>query len=291
MNLQRTRAVVGPRVVWLLPCFLCLLCGAAGAQTDTAASATAVQKIPAMVATLAHKRVIPKTDPYCGTGRYSPCTAVTVPRTFYHYEIKIGHRGIIDWVLVELRQTTGTAAAATSDTVVARKAAFLLSNGRVVDARRYTTRSPRPSPDDCPAEVGANTSGCPAVWFDNVDMTDGMYVVVRHRNHLDVISARPATRQGDVYSYDFSTDIEQAYGGELGHGLSEGEVATMYSGDANGNGIAEIGDTLYTVVDNFVPVYSGRDCNLDGLMARHECGSYYYGPDYLPHIGHVSQVP
>lgn len=288
VNTQRVETANGRRTAWLLPCLLCALSGAAVAQTDTATSATAVQKIPGMMAMLAHKFVIPKTDPYCNSAGYSPCTAVTVPRTFWHYDRQRGYRGIIDWVLVELRRSEGDAHTATADTIVARKAAFLLSNGRIVDARRYTTRTPQPSPDDCPAEVAANSPGCPAVWFDNVDMTDGMYIVVRHRNHLDIMSARPAARQGDVYSWDFSTSVEQAFGGELGQGLGDGEVAAMFSGDANGNGVAEMRDALYTVLDNFDPIYSDRDCNLDGYITRRECGYYRFG---FQHVGHVSQVP
>lgn len=278
-----------PRLALLLSCLLCAFCGVAGAQTDTATSATAVQKIPGMMAMLAHKFVIPKTDPYCNSERYSsPCTAVTVPRTFWHYDRQRGYRGIIDWVLVELRRSEGDAHTATEDTIVARKAAFLLSNGRVVDALRYTTHTPQPGPDDCPADITANSPGCPAVWFDNVDMTDGMYIVVRHRNHLDIMSARAAMRRGDVYSWDFSTGVEQALGDELGQGLNAGAVAAMFSGDANGNGVAEVRDALYTVVDNFEPIYADRDCNLDGYVTRFECGNYYRD---FARIGHVSQVP
>jgi len=156
---------------------------------------------------------------------------------------------------------------------------------------RYTTRTPQPGPDDCPADITANSPGCPAVWFDNVEMTDGMYIVVRHRNHLDIMSVRPATRQGDLYSYDFSADIEQALGGELGHGLNDGGVAAMFSGDANGNGVAEFRDALFTVVNNFEPIYSDRDCNLDGYVTHFECGNYYNPLDPFPRMGHVSQVP
>ena len=289
MNSQRIETANGRRTAWLLPCLLSLLSGAAGAQT----AAPAVQQIPGMVASLAHKTVIPKTDPYCNSGRYSsPCTAVTVPRTFWHYDRKRGHRGIIDWVLVELRQTAGGPHTATEDTIVARKAALLLSNGRVVDARRYTTLSPQPGPDDCPAEITANTAGCPAVWFDNVEMTDSMYIVVRHRNHLDVISARPVTRQGDVYSWDFSVGIGQAFGGELGHGLHTGGVAVLYSGDGNGNNVIEMRDSRYTLFNNFVAIYSDRDCNMNGFIARSECGDYVYNPYRdAENTGRVSQVP
>ena len=293
VNTQRVETANGRRTAWLLPCLLCVLSGAAVAQTDTATSATAVQKIPGMMAMLAHKFVIPKTDPYCNSERYSPpCTAVTVPRTFWHYDRQRGYRGIIDWVLVELRRSEGDAHTATADTIVARKAAFLLSNGRIVDARRYTTRTPQPSPDDCPAEVAANSPGCPAVWFDNVDMTDGMYIVVRHRNHLDIMSARPAARQGDVYSWDFSTSVEQALGGELGQHLGDGEVAMMFFGDANGNEMAEVRDAFYTRLDNSIPVYADRDCDMNGFLTRNECGFYFPGlVSYHPHAGRVSQVP
>jgi len=159
-------------------------------------------------------------------------------------------------------------------------------------ARPSPTRTPQPGPDDCPADITANSPGCPAVWFDNVEMTDGMYIVVRHRNHLDIMSVRPATRQGDLYSYDFSTSVEQAFGGELGQHLDDSGVAVMFGGDANGNEMAEVRDALYTMLDNSIPVYSDRDCNMDGFLTRHECGYYLPGLiSYHPHAGRVSQVP
>ncbi|MBL7105055.1 MAG: hypothetical protein ISS18_12065 [Bacteroidales bacterium] len=44
----------------------------------------------------------------------------------------IPNSDVIDWALVELRETTGDASTATSDSVVARQAAFLLKDGTIL---------------------------------------------------------------------------------------------------------------------------------------------------------------
>ena len=48
------------------------------------------------------------------------------------YVTTIPNSNIVDWILVELRETTGNASTATSDSIVARKAGFILNNGLIV---------------------------------------------------------------------------------------------------------------------------------------------------------------
>ena len=48
------------------------------------------------------------------------------------------------------------------------------------------------------------------------------YVVVWHRNHPGVLSGTsPQLGTGDIYYFDFSTDLTQAYGGGVGYKLIE----------------------------------------------------------------------
>ena len=116
--------------------------------------------------------------------------------------------GVVDWVLVELRQAASPDLA-TSETILNKRAAFVKSNGSVVDL-----------------------DGSSPVSFDNLSVTAGnnLYVVIRHRNHLAIMSANAAVLTGGVYNYDFTTGINQTYGGENGF-KQVGSAFVMVAGD------------------------------------------------------------
>ena len=109
------------------------------------------------------------------------------PTTVYgHYTVSnvvsIPNSDIVDWILVELR--TGTDAS----TKVAERAAFLKSDGTIVD-----------------------TDGSSPVTFTGLSAGD-YYVVVRHRNHLAIMSTSAITlSSGSTTSYDFTTAQSKAY--------------------------------------------------------------------------------
>ncbi len=114
---------------------------------------------------------------------------------------------VVDWVLVELRDAT-SAANATGATTIARQAAFVLNNGAVV-----------------------GLDGASDLLFTN-GVTNQLFVVVWHRNHLGVMSANPLANIGGIYSYNFTTGAGQAYGADA-HKLLAGGVYGMYGGDGN----------------------------------------------------------
>ena len=70
----------------------------------------------------------------------------------------------------------------------------------------------------------------------NPTLTNNLFVVVRHRNHLDVLSSTNASLSGYNYTYNFSTDINQAYGGIAGYKQLSGTVYGMVSGDGDADG-------------------------------------------------------
>jgi len=153
----------------------------------------------------------------------------------------------VDWVLVELRQTSGPVESAGGNTVIARKPGLLLSSGRVVDATDYRNLDSA-GRNSCLTESGASSleanDNCPDLLFQGVAVTDNLYVVVRHRNHLDVISSVAVTSTAsDRYVYDFSSSVGQARNGGLGaqksfQGTPSRErnlgVAVMPAGDIAG---------------------------------------------------------
>ena len=118
--------------------------------------------------------------------------------------------GIVDWVLVELRDATD-AVSAHPGTTIAMQAAFLLSDGSV---------------------VGMDGSSILAF---NHSIIHTLFVVVWHRNHLGIMSAYGVTETGGVYSYDFSTAEDRVYGDDLGHKELDAGVWGMIAGDGDSN--------------------------------------------------------
>jgi len=126
--------------------------------------------------------------------------------------ITIPRSDIVDWILLELRETTGGPETATSSTSVGKKAAFLLSTGEVV------------------AIDGSNLPE-----FD-ISVNNNLFIVVWHRNHLGVLSANPLNFNGiDTWSYDFTTTSGQAYGGT--NALTE--IAPGYFGMLPGDALPD----------------------------------------------------
>jgi hypothetical protein len=151
---------------------------------------------------------------------------------------------IVDWVLVELR--TGTAAA----TKTAIQAAFLKSNGTIVD-----------------------TNGTSPLTYHGIP-SGQYYIVVRHRNHLPVMTAALLALNASGDQYDFTTAQEKAYGTNAMFALTGGGFG-LIAGDVTGNknvkyaGAANDRSALLLAVgaaDPTVPLngYVNSDVNLDG---------------------------
>lgn len=150
--------------------------------------------------------------------------------------------GVVDWIVIQLRDAD-IPANATSTTIKGTKAAFLMSDGSVV-----------------------GLDGSSNVLFPSTSITQNMFVVIFHRNHLGIMSANPLTESGGMYSYDFSTDASKVYGGTNGYKLVDSNVWAMVAGDGNGSGI--IGNTDETAVwktDLGTSGYFGGDFDLNGI--------------------------
>jgi PKD repeat protein len=168
---------------------------------------------------------------------------------------------VIDWVLVELRDAT-SAATATVATRIARKSAFLLKNGSVVDV-----------------------NGTSLLHFTNT-LSNQLFVAVYHRNHISVISANALVKVGGVYTYDFTTAANQVHGSILGHKeLTTGKWG-MFAGDTDGNGATGNSDKLTWSNRAGDKKYHGGDMNLDTQINNIDKDNYWY-----PNLGKGSQVP
>ena len=143
----------------------------------------------------------------------------------------------VDWVLVELRDSTDW------NTVVYRKAALLLNDGRVVDARATAT----------------------ALSITNQTPYEAAYrIVVRSRQHLATLS-NIAVNLPNANAFDFSTAITQAEGPHQQVQVAP-TVWAQYAGDLDHNGVINFSDyNFYALAPNGT-VYNVADVNMDGQV-------------------------
>ena len=142
------------------------------------------------------------------------------------------HTDIVDWVLVEIKNSLMV--------TVGTRAAFLKNDGTIVDVDGLS-----------PVVIKGRPEG-------------NYYIVIRHRNHLAVMSAGMETLNGASSMYDFTTGTSQCYGNDA---ADLGGVYGMYSGDTDGDG------TINYAVD-LAPVWNERgqsgylegDTDMDGTV-------------------------
>ena len=150
---------------------------------------------------------------------------------------------VVDWVLVELR--TGTASATV--TANGKKAGFLLKDGSIV-----------------------GTDGSSLLAFPLVEMGN-YYIVVRHRNHLPIMSAAAQPLSSTSVLYDFTTASAKAYGTGPMAALAGGKFG-LWGGDVNLNNVIRYGGPSNdpaaisaAIGTSVVNAYSQYDVNMNGV--------------------------
>ena len=94
---------------------------------------------------------------------------------------------IVDWVILELRDAASPELAM-SGTVLMKKAALLRNDGKVAGMDRQSF-----------------------VEFETT-FTQGLFVVIHHRNHLSINSSASLSESGGVYSWNFTNNSNMVYG-------------------------------------------------------------------------------
>jgi len=94
-----------------------------------------------------------------------------------------------------------------------------------------------------------------------------LYVAIRHRNHLAVMSSAALTFNQWTLSHDFTTGSDKYYGGTNGAVLVGSGVWGLIAGDADGDG--KITATDRAICSNQVGKtgYLSGDLNLDGVVS------------------------
>ncbi|MCD4736831.1 MAG: PKD domain-containing protein, partial [Bacteroidales bacterium] len=175
----------------------------------------------------------------------------------------IPNNNVVDWILIELRETSGGPETAGNSTMIARKAGFLLSDGSITDI-----------------------DGLSPLTFGGVSVQNNLYAVVWHRNHLAVISNYPLVETGGLYSYVFHDSMDKVYGGVLGHKEING-TWVMISSDGNADMFVNNNDKLdiWNVQAGNSGYYSG-DFDVNGNVDNSDKND-----KWMPNAGKGSQVP
>ncbi len=61
-------------------------------------------------------------------------------------------------------------------------------------------------------------------------------LVVKHRNHLGILSSASPVLNGRVYSYDFTSGMDNVFGGDKAHKQVYPGIWGMMAADANADG-------------------------------------------------------
>ncbi len=227
---------------------------------------------------------VPLQDPYCDVTPV-PCQSI---------EVAAVPADVVDWVLLELRSTDAGDAANAATDVIARKPAFLLSNGRVVDAARYAEQMVQASTLLCTAAELEAQATCPDVEFMELEEADGedIYLVARHRNHLDVISATNITgvadenRNADIYSHDFSVG-GSALNDDSALKEKDSNIHVLYGGDVNQDGEISIIDYTDGAASSIgISAYHAGDTNFSSIVTPAD-----YSDIIANNLTQSSQVP
>ncbi len=118
------------------------------------------------------------------------------------------------------------------------------------------------------------------------EFSDSLFIILRHRNHLDIISATAAKDSAGIFQYDFTTGPGQALGGiESQRELSPGQWG-MISGDINLNDSVSESDRISW--QNFAGknLYHPADLDFNGQVDNRDKNLFL-----LTNFGRISKIP
>ncbi len=142
---------------------------------------------------------------------------------------------VVDWVLLQLRTTA-------NGTTVTSHSAFLNKNGSIV------------ADDGTSGEIVLNVP------------EGNYYIVIKHRNHLAVMSANTIPLNSTTSTlYDFTTGADKYYGTDAAVEVENG-VWGMWCGDADGSGVVDAGDRNATWNNRNKTGYESSDVDMNAVV-------------------------
>lgn len=172
--------------------------------------------------------------------------------------------GMVDWVLVDLRMAKDAASATAATSLDGWPRAFLLNDqGQLMTHENVlprviigTPEAGPPAPPDGYGQIGDTPTD---------QFSDSLYIVIRHRNHLDVMSSEPITFSGNSYTYDFTDAITKAHGGAAGYKEVGTGVYGLVAGDIDADGNVSVLDfSAWASAFGMIATYHQADIDMDG---------------------------
>lgn len=161
-------------------------------------------------------------------------------------------QNVVDWVLIEVHDTTN-ASMVSDESLFSRQTAFLLYNGSIV-----------------------MLDGTSFIQIEK-SINNQLYVVVKHRNHLGILSSLPVSYNKGVYSYNFSLGAEMVYGNSLGYKELKQGTWGLASGDSNSDGIIGNDDKSdFWETNAGTSGYLQEDFNLDGQADNNDKDDFWF---------------
>ncbi|MBN1340702.1 MAG: hypothetical protein JXA03_15340 [Bacteroidales bacterium] len=139
---------------------------------------------------------------------------------FGNEQISGNNQNIVDWILMEVRESAFGADSAYSGNIIGRFAGILLDNGSIVN------------PDESDLEK---------MPYIEAEANDSAYLVLHHRNHTAVMSSvSPMKTQycnSAFYTYDFTSNKDSVYAGINSVKEVSPGVWALRGGDGNSDGV------------------------------------------------------
>ena len=156
---------------------------------------------------------------------------------------------MVDWILVEARSGTPNLSGLRNTVTVQTLAGILLQDGNIVGV------------DGLPLN------------FSELQFGEDYYFCVRHRNHLDILSANPIAANENM-AVDFTSAINSAFGVQQKNSFDN--FALMFAGDYNQDGTIQVTDyDLWKLDPAILNTYNPMDGNLDGTVQLTDYDTWY----------------
>lgn len=189
------------------------------------------------------KKLIPLVPPDSFSCKADVFKYIKQPSDMVSSQFLNSHPEIVDWILIEIRDSINTSI----DTLPA----FLCKDGRVI-----------------------NTNGDSVIKLRNDVPAGNYYIILRHRNHIAVMSAGTVNISSSTPLFDFSTGLDKYYGNSAAY-LGNG-IYGLFAGDANQDGSVSNKDFNLYKSDNINARrgYIKTDFSLDGFVTGSDFNKY-----------------
>ncbi|MCB2222144.1 MAG: hypothetical protein KQI35_17305 [Bacteroidetes bacterium] len=176
--------------------------------------------------------------------------------------INLTENSIVDWVLLELRDSEDANSAFDAAPKV-RQACLLLDDGTII-----------------------NKNGSENIQFSLL-IENELYLAIWHRNHLGILSSQPLIKVNNKYPVDFTVNENTIFLGEDGYSQLDNGKWGMVAGDANSDAIIDVHDIdLSWKSEAGENGYLNSDFDFDGQTNNVDKNDFIY-----ENSGKFSQLP